>query len=161
MASDLPDGPTLGDTMTATTLLHGTGWFLLASWLLFALRIAADAAKLHGEERAAALRRTLTNLLWMALPCAFLGVVVFTIGLGAIFPKLLLIGAPLSCAGHVELLSQNYFVPPAQHSTIRNFYCLLESGERKTVTGLTIACAGLVYSALLMTLLMWRKVYRG
>jgi hypothetical protein len=140
--------------MTASALLQDIGWFLLASWTFFALRIGANVAK--APQRGAALRAHVIGLFGIAVVCAFVGIVFIAIGIGAMFPRLDMIGTPLSCPdGHVDVLSQAYSYRPGQHGRVTSIECLHASGERETVTFLTILYAGLVYSAVLMTILLW------
>src|SRR3546814_13274976 len=68
---------------------------LLASWAFFALRIGSNVAKKPAHERRAALQTYALGLSGVAVVCAFIGIVFIAIGIGAIFPKLALIGAPL------------------------------------------------------------------
>ncbi|HEY9546531.1 MAG TPA: hypothetical protein VIR56_11015 [Solimonas sp.] len=141
---------------TASVLLRGTGHFLFASWAFFALRIGSNVAKKPAHERRAALQTYALGLFGVAVVCAFIGIVFIAIGIGAIFPKLAMIGAPLSCpSGHLEVISQAYSYKPGQHGRVTNIHCLLANGERETITFITILYAGLVYSAVLMTTFLW------
>src|SRR3546814_7805086 len=80
---------------------------LLASWAFFALRIGSNVAKKPAHERRAALQTYALGLFGVAVVCAFIGIVFIAIGIGAIFPKPAMIGAPLSCpSGHLEVIDR-------------------------------------------------------
>ncbi len=143
--------------MTLDMLLRWITWFLLGSWAFFALRIMLHISEQPAGERAQALRTILLGLISVALGWCFIGIVFLSIGIGSMFPTLTMIGAPLSCPapGQFELFSQSYSYKPGQHGVVREYYCLLPDGQRETVTFLTLLYAGLLYSALLMTVTMW------
>lgn len=143
--------------MTLDMLLRGIAWFLLGSWAFFALRILLYTSEQPAGERARALRKILLGLIAVALGWCFIGIVFLSIGLGVIFPTITMIGAPLSCPapGQFELFSQGYSYRPGQSGVVREYYCLQPGGHRETVTFLTLLYAGLLYSALLMTVTMW------
>lgn len=143
--------------MTLDMLLRGIAWFLLGSWAFFVLRILLYTSEQPAGERARALREILLGLITVALGWCFIGIVFLSIGLGVIFPTITMIGAPLSCPapGQFELFSQGYSYRPGQHGVVREYYCLQPGGHQETVTFLTLLYAGLLYSALLMTVTMW------
>lgn len=143
--------------MTLDILLRWIAWFLLGSWTFFALRILLYTGEQATGKRAQALRTILLGLITVAFGWCFIGIVFLSIGLGAIFPTITMIGVPLSCPapGQFELFSQGYSYKPGQHGVVREYYCLLPDGHKETVTFLTLLYAGLLYSALLMTVTMW------
>src|SRR3546814_16443643 len=110
---------------------------LLASWAFFALRIGSNVAKKPAHERRAALQTYALGLSGVAVVCAFIGIVFIAIGIGAIFPKPAMIGAPLSCpSGHVQVISQAYSSTPAPHRRVPNITCLLANADPDTNTSL-------------------------
>lgn len=142
--------------MSATTLLHWVGWFLLASWAFFLLRIGLSLARATDGTLSLELRKTCVGLVIMAAGWAFVGFVFIAIGLGAMFPRITAIAGPLACPeGQFELVSQAYSYRPGQSGVTRNALCIYASGESEVVTGSTIFYAGLVYTAVLMTLWAW------
>src|SRR3546814_17399592 len=107
---------------------------LLASWAFFALRIGSNVAKKPAHERRAALQTYALGLSGVAVVCAFIGIVFIAIGIGAIFPKLAMIGAPLSCpSGHVEVISQASSYKPGQPGRVTNIHCLTAPGQRANI----------------------------
>ncbi|MHA3902104.1 SHOCT domain-containing protein [Castellaniella sp. WN] len=143
--------------MTLDILLRWIAWFLLGSWAFFALRIMLHISEQPAGERAPALRRILLGLITVALGWCFIGIVFLSIGIGSMFPTLTMIGAPLSCPapGRFDLFSQGYSYKPGQYGVVREYSCLRPDGRKEIVTFLTLLYAGLIYSALLMTVTMW------
>jgi len=143
--------------MTLDMLLRWIAWFLLGSWAFFALRILLYTREQPAGERAQALRRILLGLIAVAFGWSFIGIVFLSIGIGVIFPTLTMIGAPLSCPapGQFDLFAQGYSYKPGQYGVVREYSCLQPDGHKEIVTFLTLLYAGLLYSALLMTVTMW------
>lgn len=142
--------------ITAEGVLLGVCWFLVASWLFFLLRIGMNARDVEAPGRAHLLRGYLLGIVGLALVSAFIGFVVLAIGVGAIFPSMLQVSAPLACpAGAFDVVSQSYSYKPGQSGVSRTFICTLASGEKREILWPTIAYAGLIYSALLLTVWLW------
>lgn len=137
-------------------LLHGLGWFFAVSWAFFALRVAQHVLEKDPTYRGQAFKTLLIGIAAWAVISLFLGVVLWTVALGSVFPDLLRIAAPLACPqGQFELSSFGYSYKPGQHGVARTFECVLASGAREEITGKTIVWAGAVYSALLLTAWLW------
>lgn len=137
-------------------LLHGMGWFFAVSWALFALRIAHLVLERAPHDRGQTLKSLMIGIAVWAMISLFLGMVLWTIALGSVFPDLLRIAAPLACPqGQFELASSGYSYKPGQHGVSRTFYYVLASGAREEITGKSIVWAGLVYSLLWLTAWLW------
>lgn len=142
--------------LTAPQWLRWLGWFLAASWAFFALRIAQRVLEKDPADRAQELKTLLLGITAWAVVSLFVGMVLWTVALGSIFPDITRIAGPLACPqGQFELVSQSYSYRPGQQGVSRTFFCVHEGGAREEVTGTTIVYAGLLYSALLLAGWLW------
>lgn len=142
--------------MTASLLLHWIGLFLLGSWTFFALRLAWFVSLAPGAERTQALIGYVTGLLVWAVVCLFFGYVLWVVAVGSVFPSLLEVATPLVCPdGQFQILTHAYSYKPGQRGTSVDVVCLLADGGRRPILGVTIFWAGLIWSAVFLTLWLW------
>lgn len=135
-------------------------YFLAISWAFFAIRILVRVAQESENNKASALKKAIYGIIAVALVSGFIGTIIFTIGIGAIFPKLSLIGAPLACPdGSINIISQSYSYKPGQRGVSHSIFCITKSGEQQELTFTLILYAGLIYSAILATIIMWLGRY--
>jgi len=142
--------------MTALPSLPSIGMFLLVSWAFFALRLAWFVSLAPGAERVQVLVSHLLGLLVWAVLWLFLGYVLWVVAVGSVFPSLLEVATPLVCPdGQFRILTQAYSYKPGQHGTSVRIVCLLADGEPRPILALTIFWAGLIWSAVFLTLWLW------
>lgn len=92
--------------------------------------------------------------------CMFIGVIIISIGFGAIFPSLNRVARPFICPrGEMELETQTYRPYPGQTVTNLTWYCADHETGGRTELGFLpmVLCAGLIYGLLLFvaTILGW------
>ena len=85
----------------------------------------------------------------------FVGFVVFTAGVGGVFPSIHRLTAPLVCRGEVQVKSVKYSYRPGEITWTHHVYCDSESG-RKEITLLAVNMTGLVASAIVFIILVFR-----
>jgi hypothetical protein len=81
----------------------------------------------------------------------FVGFVLISVALGAIFPSIHKLAAPLICKGSVEIETFQYSYKPGQVGWEHHIYCASEEG-RKEITFPAIAVTGLIASAILFVI---------
>lgn len=141
-------------------ILQWIGYFLAVSWAFFVVRILISVSQEGESSKGSALRKAIFGIFALAFISSFIGTIIFTIGIGAIFPKLTFVGAPLACPdGVVSVLSQSYSYKPGQQGVSHHIFCISKTGEQQELTFTLILYAGLVYSAILLTVLMWLGRY--
>lgn len=137
-------------------ILQWIGYFLAVSWAFFVVRILISVSQEGESSKGSALRKAIFGIFALAFISSFIGTIIFTIGIGAIFPKLTFVGAPLACPdGVVSVLSQSYSYKPGQQGVSHHIFCVSQTGEQKELTFTLIFYAGLIYSAILLTVWMW------
>jgi hypothetical protein len=82
----------------------------------------------------------------------FVGFVLISVAIGAIFPSIHKLAAPLICTGSVEIETLQYSYKPGQMGWEHHIYCAGESGERREITFPAIAVTGLIASAILFVI---------
>ncbi|MFT3890289.1 MAG: SHOCT domain-containing protein [Anaerolineales bacterium] len=98
-----------------------------------------------------------TMLFILAGVSLFLGYVVFSVGVGAIFPSLHKLSAPIICSGDVQLESVQYSYKPGQVGWERHIYCV-NGSTRKEITFPAIGVTGLFASLLMFIILaIWMR----
>jgi hypothetical protein len=85
----------------------------------------------------------------------FVGFVIFTVGVGGVFPSIHKLTAPLVCRGEVQVKSVKYSYKPGQVGWTHHVYCDSESG-RKEITFLAVSTTGLVASVIVFIILLFR-----
>ncbi len=85
----------------------------------------------------------------------FVGFVVFTAGVGGVFPSIHRLTAPLVCRGEVQVKSVKYSYKPGEITWTHHIYCDSESG-RKEITLLAVNMTGLIASAIVFIILAFR-----
>ncbi len=89
--------------------------------------------------------------------CIFMGITVFSIGLGAVFPSLNLIAKPFVCLrGEMQLETQEYHPSPIQTVTTLTWYCADNVTGEKVELGLfpMSLYAGTIYGLLLFLVIV-------
>jgi hypothetical protein len=81
----------------------------------------------------------------------FVGFVLISVAIGAIFPSIHKLAAPLICTGSVEIETLQYSYKPGQMGWEHHIYCAGEEG-RKEITFPAIAVTGLIASAILFVI---------
>lgn len=88
----------------------------------------------------------------------FIGFVLISVAVGAIFPSMHKLTAPLICDENVEIETLQYSYKPGQMGWEHHIYCTSESGERKEITFPVIGVTGLIASAILFIIaLIWMR----
>ncbi len=88
----------------------------------------------------------------------FIGFVIISVAVGAIFPSLHKLTAPLICSGTVEVESIQYSYKPGQVGWSNHIYCDQQSGERKEITFPAIGVTGVIASGIVfIPLALWMK----
>lgn len=75
----------------------------------------------------------------------FVGVIICSIGFGALVPAMHKLSAPLICRGEFEIVTTRYSVRPGETVWQHNIYCTDENGKRE-VTFQSMAATGLLLS---------------
>jgi len=96
-----------------------------------------------------------TMLLIVAGISLFLGFVIFSVAVGAIFPSLHKLTAPLICRGTVEVESIKYSYKPGQVGWSNHIYCNVK-GARREITFPAIGATGLLASLIIFVILILR-----
>jgi len=101
----------------------------------------------------------IAGLLVLAGISLFIGFVIIAVAVGAVFPSMHKLTAPLICKGEVEVEVITYSYKPGQIGTDNHIYCIDEEGQRE-ITFPAIGVTGLFYSAIIFVgLLIWgRKI---
>ncbi|MEW6031039.1 MAG: SHOCT domain-containing protein [Chloroflexota bacterium] len=87
----------------------------------------------------------------------FVGFVIIAVGLGAIFPSMHRLSAPLICRGEVKVESIRYSYKPGQVGWEHHIYCVNEqTGEEREITFPAIGMTGLIASAILFVFFAFR-----
>jgi hypothetical protein len=97
-------------------------------------------------------------VLYAALGISFFtGFIIVSIAIGAIFPSLHKLAAPLICRGEVQVESIRYSYKPGQVGWDNHIYCSTD-GVKKEITLPAIGVTGLAASAILFAVLafLWR-----
>jgi hypothetical protein len=94
------------------------------------------------------------GLLILAGISLFIGFVIISVAVGAIFPSMHKLTAPVLCSnGEVEVEVITYSYKPGQIGTDNHLYCNDEEGRRE-ITWAAIGVSGLFYSAIIFVLLL-------
>lgn len=142
--------------MTTLQPLHWVGIFLLVSWTCFALRLAWFVSLAPGPERWQVLNSHVLGVLVWAIVWLFFGYVLWVVAGGSVWPSLLQVAAPLVCPdGQFQILTQSYSYKPGQRGTSVHVACVLADGEQRAILGTAIFWAGLIWSAVFLTLWLW------
>lgn len=75
----------------------------------------------------------------------FIGVIICSIGFGALVPAMHKLSAPLVCRGEFEITTTRYNVRPGETVWQHNIYCNDENGKRE-VTFQSILATGILFS---------------
>lgn len=87
----------------------------------------------------------------------FVGFVIISVAVGAVFPSLHKLAAPLICNGTVEVESIKYSYKPGQVGWDNHIYCNSKAG-RKEITFPAIGVTGLIASAIMFVILgIWMR----
>jgi hypothetical protein len=84
----------------------------------------------------------------------FIGFIIISVAVGAIFPSMHKLTAPLICQGEVKVESIRYSYKPGQVGWDNHIYCIDEQGSQKEITFPAIGVTGLFYSAILFVILL-------
>jgi hypothetical protein len=84
----------------------------------------------------------------------FIGFVIISVAVGAVFPSMHKLTAPLICKGEVQVESIRYSYKPGQVGWDNHIYCIDEQGSEKEITFPAIGVTGLFYSAILFVILL-------
>ena len=84
----------------------------------------------------------------------FIGFVIISVAVGAIFPSMHKLTAPLICSGEVKVESIQYY-PPSGGVGWKNYIYCIEQGNEKEITFPAIGVTGLVYSAITFVVLLF------
>jgi hypothetical protein len=85
----------------------------------------------------------------------FVGFVIISVAVGAVFPSMHKFTAPLICSGEVKVESIQYSYKPGQVGWNNHIYCIDESGTQQEITFPAIGVTGLFYSAILFVILVF------
>src|SRR5688572_19469804 len=97
-----------------------------------------------------------TMIIMLAGISLFIGFVIISVAVGAIFPSMHKLTAPLICKGEVKVEVITYSYKPGQIGTDNHIYCLEEGGGQKEITFPAIGVTGLFYSAIIFVILLFR-----
>jgi hypothetical protein len=99
----------------------------------------------------------IVGLLILAGISLFIGFVIISVAVGAVFPSMHKLTAPLICKGEVEVEVITYSYKPGQIGTDNHIYCIDGQGQRE-ITWAAIGVTGLFYSAIIFVpLLIWAR----
>jgi hypothetical protein len=99
-----------------------------------------------------------TMIAMLAGGSLFIGFVLISVAVGAIFPSIHKLTAPLICNGDVEIETLQYSYKPGQMGWEHHIYCTGESGDRREITFPAIGVTGLIASAILFVIaLIWMR----
>jgi hypothetical protein len=96
----------------------------------------------------------LTMIVILAGISLFIGFVIISVAVGAIFPSMHKLTAPLICKGEVKVESIRYSYKPGQVGWDNHIYCIEAQGNEKEITFPAIGLTGLFYSAILFVILL-------
>lgn len=85
----------------------------------------------------------------------FIGFVIFSVAVGAIFPSIHKLTAPLICRGEVQVESIKYYPSSGGVGWKNHIYCM-EQEQQKEITFQAIGVTGLLASAIIFGLLVFR-----
>jgi len=85
----------------------------------------------------------------------FIGFVIFSVGVGAIFPSMHKLTAPLICSGEVQVESVQYYPSSGGVGWKNHIYCI-EEGNQREITLPAIGVTGLIASVIIFVLLAFR-----
>src|SRR5688572_7393142 len=97
----------------------------------------------------------LTMIVILAGISLFIGFIIISVAVGAIFPSMHKLTAPLICKGEVQVESITYSYKPGQIGTDNHIYCIDEQGDQKEITFPAIGVTGLFYSAILFVIFLF------
>jgi hypothetical protein len=101
--------------------------------------------------------------LWVLGIGFFCGLIMIAVALGAVFPKVNSIAAPIVCPkGVFEITQQTYSYRPGSTDTMTTDYCIDKATiERTDVTGQVIFTSGTIYSLIIAAVIyIWAKIYQ-
>lgn len=75
----------------------------------------------------------------------FVGIIICSIGFGALVPAMHKLSAPLVCGGEFEIVTTRYSYKPGQVGWQHNIYCYDENGKRE-VTFQSMFATGILFS---------------
>jgi hypothetical protein len=88
----------------------------------------------------------------------FVGFVIISVAVGAIFPSLHKLTAPLICSGTVDVETIQYSYKPGQVGWATTIYCAKNSGERREITFAAIVVTGFIASAIMFVIFgVWMR----
>jgi len=82
----------------------------------------------------------------------FIGFVIISVAVGAIFPSIHKLTAPLICGGEVQVESIQYYPSSGGVGWKNHVYCI-EQGNQREITFPAIGVTGLIASAIIFVLL--------
>ncbi len=85
----------------------------------------------------------------------FIGFVIISVAVGAIFPSMHKLTAPLICSGEVKVESIQYY-PPSGGVGWKNHISCIEQGDQREITFQAIGVTGLFYSTIIFAFLILR-----
>lgn len=100
------------------------------------------------------MKLNLTMIVILAGISLFIGFIIISVAVGAIFPSMHKLTAPLICEGEVKVESIRYSYKPGQVGWDNHIYCIDEQGSQKEITFPAIGVTGLFYSAILFVILL-------
>ncbi len=99
-----------------------------------------------------------TMIAMLAGASLFIGFVLISVAVGAIFPSIHKLTAPLICSDDVNIQVNTYSYKPGQSGTDIHIYCVDQQGAQKEITLQAIAVTGLIASAILFVIaLIWMR----
>jgi hypothetical protein len=99
-----------------------------------------------------------TMIAMLAGGSLFIGFVIISTAVGAVFPSMHKLTAPLICRGNVEVESIQYSYKPGQVGWENHIYCAAESGERQEITFPAIGVTGIIASTIIFVIaLVWMR----
>jgi ABC-type uncharacterized transport system permease subunit len=86
----------------------------------------------------------------------FCGLIMISVALGSIVPKVNSIAAPIVCGNQSLNISQyTASYSPGSVDTTTTFYCIDQAtGDKRDVTGLIVFTAGMIYSLIIAAIIM-------
>jgi hypothetical protein len=86
----------------------------------------------------------------------FVGIILFAIAGGAVFPNMFKLTAPLICRGTVSVESVEYSYKPGQIGWQRYVYCVDATGQKNEITYPSIFVTGLIASVVIFAVQFYR-----
>jgi hypothetical protein len=97
------------------------------------------------------------SMLYMAAGVSlFVGFIIVSIGIGAIFPSMHRLAAPLICRGEVKVEVDKYSIRPGETYWENHIYCYKTEGGVDEITFPAIGMTGLAASASIFVVLAYR-----